>query len=121
MRIPIHVTASRGVDTSLLDGYAICTDGDELGAVSRSIERRLGLQWCGGPRHDGFSVECGVKTQAIYVGTLGTPCKRSGGGWNPEGEIWFAIEVDLEARRETMMAAMTEAWGLHESAYESEL
>ncbi len=56
--------------------------------IARSIERRTGLQWCGGPRSDGRAVSAGETESYHFTGTLGRPCP--GGGWTPEGECWFS-------------------------------
>ena len=66
-------------------------DGEAVAdAVARSITRRTGLAWCGGPRSDGTALDdSGRPASYHWCGTLGRPC--AGGGWTPEGAVWFAI------------------------------
>ncbi len=73
-----------------LSGYAIRRDHEtNADAVERSIARRTGLEWCGGPRSDGLAVHGDVVTAAHYAGTLGRPC--FGGGWSPVADVWFSV------------------------------
>jgi len=62
-----------------VDEYA-----SESQSAARSIERRTGLEFCGGPRHDGTS-----QGSCHYHGTLGEHLRT--GGYSVVGEIWFAI------------------------------
>lgn len=88
-RIPEYMRAA-------LEGYALRDDGFESSyeAVARSICRRTGLVWCGGPRSEGSACGGGRVTSHHYAGTLGSRCY--GGGWTPEAEVWFSIEAEEE-------------------------
>ena len=64
--------------------------GFDVDAVRKSIERRTGLSFCGGPRHDGTSLDGrGQPESRHYQGTLGRHLRT--GGYSVEGELWFAI------------------------------
>lgn len=70
------------------NGYAVQQPYESASeAVARSIARRTGLVWCGGPRSDGIAD--GGAGDAHFVGTLGSPAH--GGGWTPRMEVWFSI------------------------------
>lgn len=81
----------RGIDA--LDGYAMRHEYESPNeAVARSIARRTGLQWCGGPRSDGCVLDRGEAQAYHFSGTLGEPCP--GGGWTPRVDVWFAIGAE---------------------------
>jgi hypothetical protein len=69
----------------------ITVRGTRSDDVVRSLERRHGLQCCGGPRDDGYDVVRGVRVAHHYEVSLGTPCR--GGGWSPSGSVWFSIPI----------------------------
>ncbi len=74
----------------LEDGYAMREDYQAgIDAVARSLERRTGLVCCAGPRDEG--IEKGKDPRRHYSLTLGRPVR--GGGYCPEGEVWFGIPV----------------------------
>jgi hypothetical protein len=75
------------------DGYVLVTDGDNdvVGKVVAKIMRDSRLVCCAGPRSDGTRLERGEPVEHHYQITLGKPCP--GGGWTPEGEVWFSIPV----------------------------
>ncbi len=88
-RMPEHVRESMGFKENIRLAAMQRPGESRLEAVARSIERRTGLVWCGGPRSDGSAVERGRVTAHHYAGTLGSPC--DGGGWTPRAELWFSI------------------------------
>ena len=59
--------------------------GFQMDAVRRSIERRTGLKFCGGPRYHG-----GDASGSHYSGTLGRHL-GAGNGFSVVGEIWFCV------------------------------
>lgn len=61
--------------------------------VAEAIARESGLQIVrNGVYEDGKNVEGRRVVSRQYRFNLGTPVK--GGGWYPEAEIWFAVDVD---------------------------
>jgi hypothetical protein len=56
--------------------------------VAESIARRLRLE-VATLRSDLIVRERGRMVSYQFVTTLGRPCK--GGGWPPEGEVWFRV------------------------------
>ena len=71
-------------------GYALREEWEQpIEAVIRSMERKSGMQRCGGPCNQGTALERGIPISRHWSLTMGRPCK--GGGWTPEAEVWVSI------------------------------